>query len=149
MLQRLELLGRCEFDCRSGLDSNEIRSTCAYPFVQDFVQNQDADRDGFLTDLHALVATDRGGFATFGAAWLAWELCGDEALETPAAWPLIDAGIEFKRARSLPMASLTVDEKLRLARRHGVDVADLMSLTGEIDISSLSSKKSEPTDSSG
>lgn len=113
MLRRMELFGRYELDPRaSGLDSSEIWPVCVAPFVQAATD----DRDGFLTDLHALVATDQGGFATFGVARLVWELIGREALSTPAAWPLIDAGIEFKRARGLPNMSLTGYEVDRLAQ---------------------------------
>jgi hypothetical protein len=96
MPQRLELLGRYSLDpfTSGGIDASEI-GDCVAPFLQDAL----ADPDGFLTNLHTLIAADRGGFATFGAARLVWELYGDQALRTPAAWPLIDAGIDFKRAR--------------------------------------------------
>jgi hypothetical protein len=118
MLQRLELLGRFELDPRtSGIDSGEIWPTCVAPFWED----ANADRDGFLTDLHALVATEHGGFETFGAARLVWELLGGEALRTPAALPLIDGGIEFKRARGLPNASLTDYEMQRLYQLRDAD----------------------------
>jgi hypothetical protein len=114
MLQRLELLGRFGLDpFTSGIDSGEIWSDCVAQFYEDAV----ADRDGFLADLHALVATDRGGFATFGAARLVWEFHGGEALRISAAWPFIDAGIEFKRARGLPTMSFTGYEMQRLRER--------------------------------
>src|SRR5205823_7955744 len=115
MLRRLELFGRYELDPQtSGIDAGEVWPTCMAPFVDD----ASADRDGFLTDLHTLVAGDHGGFATFGAARLVWELHSGAALTIPAAWPLIDAGIEFKRARGLPTASLTGYEMQRLTQRH-------------------------------
>ncbi|MFD0580717.1 hypothetical protein [Dactylosporangium darangshiense] len=41
----------------------------------------------------------------------------DRALDMPAAWPLIDAGISFKSARGLPMESLSGYELQRLGRR--------------------------------
>ena len=114
MPQWLELLGRYEFDpMTSGLDGGEIATRCVVPFLED----AQADPDGFLADLRALVAADRGGFATFGAARLVWELFSRKALRLPAAWPLIDAGIEFKRARGLPALSLTGFEQQRMVDR--------------------------------
>jgi len=114
MPNRLELLGRHGLDpFTSGIDSGEIWPDSIAPFLQD----AHADPDGFLSDLHALVAADHGGFATFGASRLVWELYGGEALDNPAAWPLIDAGINFKRARGLPTANLTGYEMQRLTQR--------------------------------
>jgi len=117
MLRRLELLGRYELDPRSsGIDAAEIHPTCVAPFLTD----AQADRDGFLTDLHALVAGDQGGFATFGAARLVWEFWSGEAVRIPAALPLIDAGIDFKLARGLSTARLTGYEMQRLHARGSV-----------------------------
>lgn len=115
MLRRLELLGRYTLDRQaSGIDSGEIWSTCLGPFLQ----YANTDLNGLLAELRALIAADQGGFATLGAAHLVWELCkGDEILRTPAAWPLIDAGIDFKLARGLPTASLTGYEMQRLVKR--------------------------------
>jgi hypothetical protein len=113
MLQRLELFGRFEFDhFHSGIDSSDIYQDCVVPFLDASKE----DQDGFLVDLRALVADDHGGFATFGAARLVWELYVD-VLKIPAALPLIDAAIEFKRARGLPSASLTGYEVDRLFQR--------------------------------
>jgi hypothetical protein len=65
-----------------------------------------------------VVRGDQGGFATFGAASLTWELFGDKALRLPAALPLIDAGIQFKLARGLPPAmTLTGHELQRFSQR--------------------------------
>lgn len=75
------------------------------------------DRDRFCHELRAVVADDRGGFATVGAAKLVWEMFSGEALTIPAAWPLIDAGIEFKRVRGLPTAMLTGYESQRLHQK--------------------------------
>ncbi|GHJ48940.1 hypothetical protein Cs7R123_62820 [Catellatospora sp. TT07R-123] len=72
------------------------------------------DPDGFFTDLRTIVAEDRGGFATYGAACVARELLSGEGREPPAALALIDAGIEFKLARGLGSFSLTAYENRRL-----------------------------------
>src|SRR4051794_34282853 len=69
MVQRLELLGRFEFDPRgSGIDGGQVAKDCVVPFYRD----SQANREAFLTDLQAVVAADRDGFATYGAARLAW-----------------------------------------------------------------------------
>ncbi|UWP83189.1 hypothetical protein [Dactylosporangium fulvum] len=114
MLRRLDLFGRYEVDPRTcGIDGSEIWPTCVAPF---YPYSQE-DRDGFLGNLHAAVADDHGGFATYGAARLVWELLGGEALRTAAAWPLIDAGIEFKAARGLSTAHFTGYEMQRIHER--------------------------------
>jgi hypothetical protein len=114
MTRRLELLGRFQLDYQnSGIDSGDIWSECVAPFYED----SQADRDGFLIDLLAVIADDQGGFATFGASRLTWELYGSACLTIPAALPLIDAGIEFKRASGLPTAMLTGYEMQRLSQR--------------------------------
>jgi hypothetical protein len=94
----------------SGIDGGVVVTTCIAPFYED----SQADREGFLTDLLAAIAHDQGGFATFGAARLVWELYGGDCLRIPAALPLVDAGIEFKRLRGLPTAMLTGYEMERL-----------------------------------
>ncbi|GAA4256182.1 hypothetical protein GCM10022255_068020 [Dactylosporangium darangshiense] len=88
---------------------------------------RDGDRPGIQVNLHPLggVLTlagrvwpaTPGGFATYGATRLVWEMYSDRALDMPAAWPLIDAGISFKSARGLPMESLSGYELQRLGRR--------------------------------
>ena len=116
VLRRLERFGRYALDpSASGLDRDDVWAACVAPFRPD----ASADLDGFLNDLRAVVAADGGGFATFGAARLVWELCGPDALTTPAAWPLIDAGIDFVVARGLPAAYLTGFEMRRLRQRRG------------------------------
>jgi hypothetical protein len=66
-----------------------------------------ADPDRFLAELEALVANDEGGFATYGAARLAFEMFGgSEMLTMPAALPLLDAGIDFQLARGKAPAML-------------------------------------------
>ena len=77
---------------------------------------EDANRDGFLADLAALVANDRAGLATLGAAGVVWEIYGGEALDIPEAFPLIDAGIAVKQARGLPTATFTGYERQRYNR---------------------------------
>jgi len=77
------------------------------------------DPDGFLADLAVVVAGDRGGFATLGAAGVVWELFGADALEIPAALPLIDAGIAMKTARGLPGLAFTGYEMQRVRTLRG------------------------------
>ncbi|GAA1738496.1 hypothetical protein GCM10009681_06580 [Luedemannella helvata] len=108
----METLGRFSLDTQhSGVDVDHLwdRGGLLRAYSRE-------DRDGFLAELRAVVADDRGGFVTFGAACLVWEMYGGEALDYPAAWPLIDAGIEFKLARGLATASLTGYENQRLNR---------------------------------
>ncbi|WP_433350317.1 hypothetical protein [Micromonospora sp. CA-111912] len=117
MFRWLEIFGRYSFDVYgSGIDGGDTWNRLGP--LHDYAAR---DREGFLTGLRALVAGDQGGFATFGAARLVWELYGGDVLRIPAALPLIDAGIEFKRSRGLPTASLTVYETERLVqlRRQG------------------------------
>jgi hypothetical protein len=115
----LELLGRSGLDVlTSGVDASGLATRIA-----DLHPDARADRDGFLADLHALVAADTGGFATYGAARLVWELYGGEALTIPATWPLIDGGIDFKLARGLPSATFTGYEWQRY-RERAATVAD-------------------------
>lgn len=117
MVPWLALLGRHALDPQgSDIDPDEI-----WPRVAALWPDATADRTGFLADLHALVAADRGGFATHGAARLAWELYGSEVLRLPAAWPLIDAGIDFKLARGLSTGHLTGYEMSRLVQRREGD----------------------------
>ena len=115
MLERLEFLGRVRLDSMShGMDSSHLWEYSLSPFTEDLRAN----RDEFLADLLALVANDQGGFATFGAAHIAWEMYGGDCLNIPAALPLIDAGIDFKLARGLsPSVHFSGGEKDRLAQR--------------------------------
>jgi hypothetical protein len=112
MRQRLELFGRYQLDpMRSGI-RGDVFTTCVVPYV-DYIKADEAEQEAFLRDLRTVVAADRGGFATYGAASLAWELFGDKVLRLPAALPLIDAGIEFKLARGLPPAQILTGYELR------------------------------------
>lgn len=114
MIERLDRFGRFQLDYfHSGIDSSDLYRDCVVPFLEDARSDQEA----FLTDLRALTADDPGGFATYGAARLVWELLDSKCIEIPAALPLIDAGIDFKRARGLPSASLTGYEVNRLFQR--------------------------------
>jgi hypothetical protein len=109
----LEKFGRYAFDPHTaGIDGTDIWNRLGP--LHEFATG---DRDVFLSELRALVVDDRGGFATVGAAKLVWEMYSGEALNIPAAWPLIDAGIEFKRARGLPTAMLTGYESQRLQQK--------------------------------
>lgn len=115
MLRRMETFGRYEWEPHSSdLGAGEVRSSVA-PFRTD----ARTDPDGFLADLRTAVAGDLNGFATFGAASLVWELYGAEAVRTPAAWPLIDAGIDFKLVRGLPCGLTGHEWQRQNARREG------------------------------
>lgn len=106
----LETFGRNSLDTRSsGIDASTLADRLWL-----FRDYADSDPEGFLTELRAVVAGDRGGFATFGAARLVWEMYGGGAPRIPAASPLIDAGIEFVLSRDLPTAMLTRFEMKRL-----------------------------------
>jgi len=103
MLQRLELLGRFEMDyAGSGVDGREIYPTCIGPFYAD----AQADPRGFLAALRAVVADDTGGFATYGASCLVYEVLGGQDGRTEDALALLDQAIAFKRERWLPTACL-------------------------------------------
>lgn len=116
MLRWLELFGRYSFDpIHSGVDASvNDRLGSLYEYAT-------GDREGFLTELRSIVAADQGGFATYGAARLVWEMFSADVLRIPAALPLVDAGIRFKLARGLPTALLTGYEMDRLfeIRREG------------------------------
>lgn len=103
MPQWLDRFGRFSLDPHgSGIDTDEIMDR-----LGSLYKCATNDPDGFIGELSILVQQDRGGFATYGAARLMWEMYGREALRMPAALPLIDAGIEFKISRGLPAAMLT------------------------------------------
>lgn len=107
MLQRLEVFGRYELDPSGSGINGEITTACVVPFT-DVIYADDAEQEGFLRDLHAVVAADQGGFATYGAARLAWELFSERALRLPSGLRLVDAGIRFKLSRGLaPIHCLT------------------------------------------
>jgi hypothetical protein len=117
MMRRLELLGRFEMDSRtSGIDGGQIFPECIGPFLDD----AKSDTEGFVTDLRSLVASDRGGFALYGAHRLVMELLGPE-FRTPDALALMDSAIAFKRERGLPSAHLTGYEWGRWREVNGVD----------------------------
>ncbi|KAB1929194.1 hypothetical protein [Micromonospora noduli] len=110
MFRWLETFGRYSLDVHgSGIDGGDM-----WDRFGELHRHATRDQDGFLTALRAVVAGDQGGFATFGAARLAWEMYGGDTLRIPAALPLIDAGIEFKRSRGLPTALLTGYEMQRV-----------------------------------
>jgi hypothetical protein len=114
MLQRMDLFGRFELDrFDSGINSNEIWPHCVAPFY-DFAT---ADPDGFLMALRSVVHGHEGGFATYGAARLVWELLGQDGIRRATALPLIDAGIDFKIERGLPGLHFTPYEMRRIAER--------------------------------
>ena len=118
-LARLELYGRFEMDPQGcGVEASHVWEHCMRPFVLD---SGSSDRDAILVALHAVVAGDRSGFATYGASCLAWELCTGDILEIPAALPLIDAGIAFKLDRGLSHVHLKGYEMERLCVLEGRD----------------------------
>lgn len=112
MLQWLEVFGRYSLDVQhSGIDGQDMWSR-----LGPLYEHATGDPEGFFVALHAVVARDEGGFATYGAARVAWELLGSDCLRIPAALPLIDAGIDFKMSRGLPTAMLTGYEMDRLGK---------------------------------
>lgn len=115
MLLRLEKLGRLEMDHRtSGLDGTEVTEGCIIPFLND----AQSDPNGFFADLRAIVAGDAGGFATFGASRLVFELLLQPDRDIPDALALVDAAIAFKRARGLPWIRASGYESARWAQTH-------------------------------
>jgi len=114
MMQRLELFGRYELGRHtSGIDSSLMWPECIQPFFDD----AQADPAGFSADLETLIAGEHGGFVTFGASRLIWEIFSDGYLAEPASVRIMDAGIDFKLARGLTRIHLTGFEMDRLARR--------------------------------
>jgi len=113
-LHRLATLGRFEMDTQSSGISIDVWGECISPFRP----AADADPEGFLADLRALVAADTGGFATYGAYRVSGELLGFE-YRSASALALLDDAIDFKRARGLPSARLTGYEWVRWCEAHG------------------------------
>jgi hypothetical protein len=108
MLRRLERFGRYEANPQgSGIDYMELADQVLAPYVSP----ANADPQGFFADLQAVVANDRDGYATFGAARLVWELLTGDAKRTPPspAVALVKAGIEFKRAHGLGISFWETD----------------------------------------
>lgn len=117
MLDRLEALGRFHMDNRSsGIDSTYAWDVCISPFRE----AADADPEGFLSQLHALVADDAGGFATYGVYCLYAETIGHK-YRSATALAVMDDAIAFKRARRLPSASLTGYEWSRWCEEHSAE----------------------------
>lgn len=115
MLWRLELLGRFEMDyVGSGVDAKEIYPTCIAPFYAD----AQADPQGFLAALRGAVADDKGGFATYGASCLVYELLGVN-VRMEDALALLDKAIAFKRERCLPSSAFKGYEWQRWLEVHG------------------------------
>ena len=115
MLQRMDLFGRYEFDVfDNGIEGDEIGLYCVGPFLE-FAQ---ADPDGFLIALRSVVRGHEDSFATYGAARLVWELLGMDGVRRPTALPLVDAGIDFKVARDLPVLRFAPYEMSRIEERN-------------------------------
>lgn len=103
MLKRLDRLGRSKIDImNSGVDWDEVIKNCIAPFYDQAV----ADPCKFLSDIRQVIEHDTGGFATYGASCLVFELIPD-SLRTEAGTALVDGGIEFKLKRGLGLASFT------------------------------------------
>lgn len=103
ILSVLERFGRFEANPQgSGVDYDEIVQRLFVPYVH--VAN--ADPHGLFADLQAVVANDGGGYATFGAARLVWELLTGEVRNNPPApaLALVKAGVEFKRRHGLGLS---------------------------------------------
>lgn len=108
----LEKFGRYELDpFDSRIDGMEI--VTRFDGLRDYAI---ADPGRFLAELEAAVAGDDGGFATFGAARLVWQML-DDALDRPAAQRLLEAGLDFKLDRGLRPESLNNNERTLLHRR--------------------------------
>jgi hypothetical protein len=96
MIQRLDVMGRCEMDSAgSGVDPAEVAQT-----IVQFHAYSQADPGEFLAELRALVVDDSGGFATYGASRLVYEYFGSDA-RSPDALAILDKAIAFKRERGL------------------------------------------------
>ena len=103
MVRWLETFGRHRLDpLDSRVDPDLLWSRIAL-----LIEDARTDRDGFLAGLAALVADDRTGLATLGAAGVVWELYGGDTVHIPGALALADAGIAVKQARGLPGAGFT------------------------------------------
>jgi hypothetical protein len=110
MVRWLDIFGRYRLDSLHSRIDGEFIWNRLGPLLEEARR----DQDGFLADLGALVADDRGGFPTLGAAGVVWEVYGADAFDIPAALPLIDAGIAFKQARGLPGGAFTGYEMQRV-----------------------------------
>jgi hypothetical protein len=101
MLQRLDRLGRCKIDMmNAGIDWPEVVTNCIAAFHEQAV----TDPGRFLSDLQHVIDQDSGGFATYGAASLMYELV-PENIHSEAGALLVDLAIKFKRQRGLPIGS--------------------------------------------
>ena len=117
MVARLEMMGRYEMDAMtSGIDGGKIAELCIIPHLSE----APADPEGFTADLRDVVAGDTGGFATYGASRLVWELLSSNC-RTPGALDLLDAAIAFKRTLGLPTARLRGYEMDRWLETRGQD----------------------------
>jgi hypothetical protein len=106
MLRRLQRFGEYEANPQgSRIEYSEIVDLILVPFAATAA----ADPHGFCTDLQAVVARDDGGYATFGAARLVWELLVNDQRTIPPAIELVKAGIAFKRAHRLPLTFFEMD----------------------------------------
>jgi hypothetical protein len=111
MLQRLDRLGRCKIDIiNCGIDWNEVIKNCIAPFYEQAIH----DPDKFISELMLLTDADSGGFATYGASSLMFELVPDSA-KTGVGLALLDRAIEFKIRRGLPPVAMTGHEMQRYA----------------------------------
>jgi hypothetical protein len=115
MLERLDRLGRCGLDMvGSGVDWAEVIKNCIVPFHSQAV----ADPVKFLSDLTTLIEHDTGGFATYGAVSLMYELVDASVVRSPVGAALLYRGIDFKIQRGLPPASFTGYESERYVARN-------------------------------
>ena len=115
MIRWLDRFGRYSLDPVHA-DSDQLKQEEMLPYCYDHAT---ADPDRFLTELQAVVAHDEGGFATYGAARLVFEMFGGRMLKMPAALPLVDAGIDFQLARGETPAMLSGYELERFGQiRH-------------------------------
>lgn len=109
MRRRLDRLGRCKMDMmNSGIDWPGVINECIVPFHEQAA----GDPGKFVSDLMQVIDNDTGGFATYGAASLMYELAPG-IVRTEAGAVLVDRAIEFKRRRGLPLLSFTGYEEDR------------------------------------
>jgi hypothetical protein len=114
-LQWLDVYGRHELDrVGSGIEPAALSEGLLLLWAE-----ARRDPDGFLADLNALVADDRGGFATIGAAEVVWPVFDSETPMHPLALALIDAGIAVKQGRNLPDLMFPPRERIRIDELRG------------------------------
>jgi hypothetical protein len=112
MVRWLDRFGRYTLDPASA-DMDSSRMAELMPLFLEYAQG---DRERFLAELRDVVAGDEGGFATYGAARLVFDMFDAEMLTIPSALPLVDGGIRFLLARGVEPAMMNYYEMERFAQ---------------------------------